>query len=73
MFFFSGWRWSETDWDGRIAVPFTFHENFPEIESTRIRSHLWRTNRDLGCLKFKYISRERLFESARLIKLRFFV
>ena len=48
-------------------MPFSFHEDFPTVEIARIRSHLWKTNKDLGCLKFKFISRGKLLDPVRYV------
>ena len=55
-------RWTVTDTDGKIAIPFSFHANFPVDVETLVTEHMLRVNDDLGCIKTIHIPKESILD-----------
>ena len=51
-------KWKEFAPSGNIAVPFTFHPNFPWID--RVREYIESMNKDLGCIELMHVPYEEL-------------
>ena len=53
-------KWTATDSDGQIAIPFSFHANFPSLSRAKVIETMAGMNTDIGCLKTFYIPEENL-------------
>ena len=55
-----GNKWSVTDEDGKIAIPFSFHSNFSTFDEERVIQVMSRMNDDLGCLKTIHVPKSEI-------------